>query len=54
MPTPPERPLRRDTERNRQRILEAAREVFAARGLDLTLDEIAHHTGVGVATLCRR
>lgn len=48
------RPLRRDAERNRLRILEAAREVFAARGLGVSLDEIAHHAGVGVGTVYRR
>lgn len=49
-----ERPLRRDAERNRQRILEAAAEVFAERGLTATLDDIAHHAGVGVGTVYRR
>lgn len=49
-----QRPLRKDAERNRQRILRAAREVFASRGLDVSLDEIAHHADVGVATLYRR
>jgi AcrR family transcriptional regulator len=49
-----DRPLRRDAERNRQRILAAAREVFAARGVDVTLDDIAHHAGVGVGTMYRR
>jgi AcrR family transcriptional regulator len=49
-----ERPLRRDAERNRQRILEAAREVFAKRGLDATMDDIADHAGVGVGTVYRR
>ncbi|PRY30765.1 TetR/AcrR family transcriptional regulator [Pseudosporangium ferrugineum] len=48
------RPLRRDAERNRQRILEAAHEVFAARGLDVTLDDIAHHADVAVGTVYRR
>jgi AcrR family transcriptional regulator len=48
------RPLRRDAERNRQRILEAARVVFAERGLGATLDEIAHAAGVGVGTVYRR
>ncbi len=33
------RPLRADAERNRQRILTAAAEVFAERGLDAGLDE---------------
>jgi AcrR family transcriptional regulator len=49
-----ERPLRRDAERNRQRILEAARELFAQEGLDVTLDDVAHHAGVGVGTVYRR
>jgi AcrR family transcriptional regulator len=49
-----ERPLRRDAERNRRRILEAATEVFAARGLGVTMDEIAEHAGVGVGTVYRR
>jgi AcrR family transcriptional regulator len=46
--------LRRDAERNRQRILEAARELFAERGLGVTLNDIAHHAGVGVGTVYRR
>jgi AcrR family transcriptional regulator len=49
-----ERPLRRDAERNRLRILQAARELFAARGLDVTLDDIARQAGVGVGTVYRR
>ena len=49
-----ERPLRRDAERNRQRILAAARELFAKRGLAVTLNDIAHHAGVGVGTVYRR
>jgi AcrR family transcriptional regulator len=49
-----ERPLRRDAERNRQRILAAAAEVFSERGLDATLDEIARAAGVGVGTVYRR
>ncbi|SHN24977.1 TetR/AcrR family transcriptional regulator [Cryptosporangium aurantiacum] len=50
----PDRPLRRDAERNRLRILAAAREVFATRGVDVTLDDIAHHAGLGVGTVYRR
>jgi AcrR family transcriptional regulator len=50
----PERPLRRDAERNRRRILDAAGELFAARGLGVSLDEIAHHAEVGVGTVYRR
>jgi AcrR family transcriptional regulator len=48
------RPLRRDAERNRQRILKAAWEVFNARGLEVSLDEVARHAGVGVGTVYRR
>jgi AcrR family transcriptional regulator len=51
---PGERPLRRDAERNRRRIMEAARHVFAERGLEVTMDEIARHAGVGVGTVYRR
>jgi AcrR family transcriptional regulator len=48
------RPLRRDAERNRRRILEAAAEAFAERGLSVTMDDIAEHAGVGVGTVYRR
>ena len=54
MPEDTVRPLRRDAERNRQRILEAAAEVFNERGLDVSLDEIARYAGVGVGTVYRR
>jgi len=53
-PACPDRPLRRDAERNRQRILAAAAEVFTERGLDVSLDEVARHAGVGVGTVYRR
>jgi AcrR family transcriptional regulator len=48
------RPLRKDAERNRQRILEAARELFAEEGLGVTLNDIAHFAGCGVGTVYRR
>jgi AcrR family transcriptional regulator len=48
------RPLRRDAERNRQLILRAARAVFAQRGLEATLDEVAREAGLGVGTVYRR
>lgn len=48
------KPLRADAARNRERILAAAAEVFAARGLDVTLDDIAAHAGLGVGTVYRR
>ncbi|AXK31377.1 TetR/AcrR family transcriptional regulator [Streptomyces armeniacus] len=46
--------LRADAERNRNRILDAAREAFAVRGLDVPMAAIARRAGVGVATLYRR
>src|SRR5690349_10755797 len=48
------KPLRADAERNRQRIIEAARRVFAERGLSATLDDVAAAAGVGVGTVYRR
>jgi AcrR family transcriptional regulator len=53
-PPTSDRPLRSDAQRNRLRILQAAREVFADRGLDASLDQIAVHAGVGVGTVYRR
>lgn len=50
----PSRGLRRDAERNRQRIVTAARELFAVRGLEATLNDVAHHANVGVGTVYRR
>jgi AcrR family transcriptional regulator len=44
---------RQDAARNRAKLIAAAREVFAERGLDATLDEIAQRAGVGTATAYR-
>jgi AcrR family transcriptional regulator len=49
-----ERPLRADAERNRKRLLDAARTLFAERGLDVSMDDIARAAGVGVGTAYRR
>src|SRR5919198_5969688 len=46
--------LRRDAQRNRERIVEAARRSFAEHGLDVGVDEIARRAGVGMGTLYRR
>jgi AcrR family transcriptional regulator len=46
--------LRRDAERNRRRLLDAARRVFAELGLEAPLEEIARRADVGIATLYRR
>ncbi len=51
---PAERPLRRDAERNRLRILEAAHAAFAEGGLEVSMDDIARRAGVGVGTVYRR
>jgi AcrR family transcriptional regulator len=48
------RSLRRDAAINRERLLVAAGELFAEHGLDITLNDIAHHAGVGVGTAYRR
>ena len=48
------KPLRVDAERNRGRIVEAAKAEFAERGLDVPLEDVADRAGVGIATLYRR
>jgi AcrR family transcriptional regulator len=47
------RPLRKDAARNRALLVASAREVFASRGLDATLDDVARHANVGVGTAYR-
>jgi len=46
--------LRADARRNRDRILNAAKEMFAERGPDAPMEEIARRASVGVGTLYRR
>lgn len=48
-----QRRLRADAARNRQLLVDAAEELFRARGLKVTLDEIAQQAGVNVATAYR-
>lgn len=48
------RALRSDAERNRQRVLAAARELFATKGLEPNLNDVAHHAKLGVGTVYRR
>jgi AcrR family transcriptional regulator len=50
----PTRAGRRDVERNYQRVLDAAREVFAERGAEAAMEDIAARAGVGVGTVYRR
>jgi AcrR family transcriptional regulator len=47
-------PLRADAERNRLRLLAAAKELFSTQGLHVTLDDVARHAGVGTGTAYRR
>jgi AcrR family transcriptional regulator len=45
--------LRRDAQRNRDRIIAATRAAFQERGLEIGVDEIARRAGVGMGTLYR-
>lgn len=47
------RTLRADARRNRERILEGAREVFAECGAEAQMDDVASRAGVGVGTVYR-
>lgn len=49
-----QRPLRRDAERNRQRILDAARALVAEHGLGVSHDQLAEAADVAVGTVYRR
>jgi AcrR family transcriptional regulator len=48
-----ERKPRTDAQRNRERILEVAKETFTRSGANASLDEIAKESGVGPGTLYR-
>jgi AcrR family transcriptional regulator len=52
-PTTDQRTLRADARRNRERIMVAARELFAREGPQAQMDEIAAHAGVGIGTVYR-
>lgn len=45
------KPLRKDAQRNRDLLVEAARGLYAVRGLDVALEEIAKTAGVSIGTL---
>jgi AcrR family transcriptional regulator len=47
------RPKRADAQRNYDKLVTAAREVFAEQGTDASLERIAEHAGVGIGTLYR-
>jgi AcrR family transcriptional regulator len=46
--------MRKDVRRNLERVLQAAHQLFAERGTDVTMEEVARHAGVGVGTVYRR
>ncbi|MDX6401941.1 MAG: hypothetical protein QOF27_2547 [Gaiellaceae bacterium] len=46
--------LRADAQRNLERILEAAHAVFAEKGLEASVADVAARAGVGTATIFRR
>ena len=48
-----EKPLRADARRNREKVLAAARAVFAEQGVDAQMDDVAKHADVGVGTVYR-
>ncbi|WP_170184257.1 TetR/AcrR family transcriptional regulator [Glutamicibacter uratoxydans] len=48
------RPLRADAAKNKQIILDTARHLFASRGMEVTLEQVAAAAGLGVGTVYRR
>ena len=48
-----EKPLRSDARRNRERLVASARELLASEGVDVSVDEITRHAGLGMGTLYR-
>ncbi len=48
-----ERPLRADARRNRERVIEAAAEVFAEHGAGAQMDDVAKRAGLGMGTVYR-
>src|ERR1700757_5544214 len=52
-PQTPDRKPRADAARNRERILEVAKQAFTRSGADASLDDIAKQAGVGPGTLYR-
>jgi AcrR family transcriptional regulator len=48
-----DRPMRADARRNRARILQAARDLFAGDGHDVQIDDVARRAVVGVGTVYR-
>jgi AcrR family transcriptional regulator len=53
-PAGSQRRERKDVQRNLERILQAAHELFAESGPDVKMEAVARRAGVGVATIYRR
>jgi AcrR family transcriptional regulator len=51
--SPATKSLRSDARRNRERLVASARELFATAGVDVSVEEITHHAGLGMGTLYR-
>jgi AcrR family transcriptional regulator len=51
--TQPARPMRADARRNYERLVAAARELFAEQGASASLEAVAERAGVGIGTLYR-
>jgi len=47
------RPLRTDARLNREKLLASAAELFAAAGVDVSLEAVARRAGLGIGTLYR-
>jgi AcrR family transcriptional regulator len=50
---PATKTLRSDARRNRERLVASARGLFATHGIDVSVEEITHHAGLGMGTLYR-
>ncbi|HTF69958.1 MAG TPA: TetR/AcrR family transcriptional regulator [Edaphobacter sp.] len=50
---PPPRKPRADAQRNRERILEIAKQAFTRSGVNISLDDVARQAGIGAGTLYR-
>jgi AcrR family transcriptional regulator len=52
-PTSVSKTPRSDARRNRERLVASARELFATTGVDVSVEEITRHAGLGMGTLYR-
>ena len=51
--SPPEKAMRADARRNRDKLIAAAKDLYAETGTDVSLDAVARRAGVGAGTLYR-